>query len=99
VWGALKAETTLLGWGLVVSTLDFTDLLLVGVEAFLLTIDFFSIAICGFSIFYLTALRNTLVQADCQTFYTRPQDRKVLKTLASRRLSSVRPTLPFAYMG
>jgi hypothetical protein len=38
------AETTLLVLGLVMSTLDFTDLLLVGVEAFL-TIDFFSIAI------------------------------------------------------
>jgi hypothetical protein len=41
----LKAETTLLGFGLVLSTFDFTDLLLVGVEAFLLTRDFFSIAI------------------------------------------------------
>jgi hypothetical protein len=41
----MKAETTLLDLGLLVSTFDFTDLLLVGVEAFLLTRDFFSIAI------------------------------------------------------
>jgi hypothetical protein len=38
-------ETTLLVLGLLVSTFDFTDLLLVGVEVFLLTRDFFSIAI------------------------------------------------------
>jgi hypothetical protein len=39
----LKAETTLLAAGLLVSTFDFVDLLVVGV--FLLTSDFFSIAI------------------------------------------------------
>jgi hypothetical protein len=49
--GALKAVTTLPAEGLLVSTLDFTDLLLVGVEAFLLTRDFFSIAIVVSPIF------------------------------------------------
>jgi hypothetical protein len=41
----ILAETTLVGAGLLVSTFDFTDLLLVGATVFLLTRDFFSIAI------------------------------------------------------
>jgi hypothetical protein len=57
----------LLAAGLLVSTFDFVDLLLVGVAVFLLTRDFFSIAIFGFSSVNLTALRNTQVQADDQT--------------------------------
>jgi hypothetical protein len=47
--GALKAETTLVAAGLLVSTFDFVVLL--GVAVFLLTRDFFSIAIVGFSSF------------------------------------------------
>jgi hypothetical protein len=60
------AATTLLAAGLLVST-DFVDLLLVVGAVFLPARDFFSIAIFGFSSIDLTALRDTLVQADDQT--------------------------------
>jgi hypothetical protein len=49
----LLAETTLVAAGLLVSTFDFTDLLLVGAAVFLLTRDFFSIAILVFSGFLI----------------------------------------------
>jgi hypothetical protein len=61
------AATTLVAAGLLMSTFDFVSLLLVGAAVFLLTSDFFSIAIFAFSRINLTALRNTLVQADGQT--------------------------------
>jgi hypothetical protein len=49
-----------------VSTFDFTDLLLVGVEAFLLTIVFFSMAIV-ISPVLINCLTPYLVQAGGQT--------------------------------
>jgi hypothetical protein len=51
----LLAETTLVAAGLLVSTFDFTDLLLVGAAVFLLR-DFFSIAIVVFSGFLIELL-------------------------------------------
>ena len=68
-----RAATTLLAAGLLMSTLDFEDLPLAGVAVFLLVSDFFSIAIVVLLlVFDLTALRNTLVQAEGQTLHDRP---------------------------
>jgi hypothetical protein len=67
------AATTLVAAGLLVSTLDFEDLPLAGVAVFLLLSDFCSIAIVVLlQVFDLTALRNTLVQAEGQTLNHRP---------------------------
>jgi hypothetical protein len=52
----LEAETTLVAAGFLVSTFDFTDLLLVGAAVFLVTRDFFSIAIVVFSGFLIELL-------------------------------------------
>jgi hypothetical protein len=56
---------------------------------------------CGFSsfIFYLTALRNTLVQAGCQTLCPRHQTLKLLKTMKGRRSFALRASPPFACTG
>jgi|ERR1700678_4524159 hypothetical protein len=87
------AATTLLAAGLLVSTFDFVDLLLVEVAVFLPTRDFFSIAIFGFSSIDLTALRNTLVQADDQTKLRTRQSSKPPKTRV-RQGDRVRAAFP-----
>jgi hypothetical protein len=74
------AATTLLAAGLLVSTFDFADLLVVEVAVFLPTRDFFSIAIVLSPGFHLTALRSTLGQPDGQTACDLSPILKSLKT-------------------
>jgi hypothetical protein len=80
------AATTLLAAGLLVSTFDFVDLLLVGVAVFLLTRDFFSIAILASPGFDLSALRFALEQAEGQTPRAHAAIFKSLKTTESKTI-------------
>jgi hypothetical protein len=88
-----RAATTLLAAGLLVSTFDLADLLLVVGAVFLPARDFFSIAIFDFSSIDLTALRNTLVQADGQTKLRARQSSKPPKTTV-RQGDRVRAAFP-----
>jgi hypothetical protein len=92
------AATTLPLAGLLVSTFDFVDLLLVVGAVFLPARDFFSIAIFGFSSIDLTALRTTLVQADDQTKLRTRQSSKPPKTTV-RQGDRVRAAFPVARKG
>jgi hypothetical protein len=76
-----RAATTLLAAGLLVSSFDFAELLLVAGAAFLPTRDFFSIAICGFSRFLFNCFTQYLVQAERQTSRDPAEIFKPLKTM------------------